>query len=97
MKKFYYYSDVGCIKIGNENFVTLILNGKGEGSFWINICDEKEKISKDNYEFDSVIKGEDIYIFEHDIGNKIITKLKDGIYAIFRKKGDILIERREKL
>ena len=97
MKKFYYYSDVGCIKIGNENFVTLILNGKGEGSFWINICDEKEKISKDNYEFDSVIKGEDICIFEHDIGNKIITKLKDGIYAIFRKKGDILIERREKL
>ena len=97
MKKIYYYSDAGCIKIGNENLITLILNGKGEGSFWINICDEKEKISKNEYEFNSVIKGNDICIYEHDLGNRIITKLDNGIYAIFKRKGNILVEKREKL
>lgn len=33
--KNYYYSEIGCIKIGNNKFKALLLNGKGEGSFWI--------------------------------------------------------------
>lgn len=92
MKKFYYYSEMGCIKIGNESFNSLLLNGKGEGSFWINLCDKKEKVDKKGYEFISQISGNDINVYENDVGDNKIFKLKEGIYSIFNKKGEILIE-----
>lgn len=92
MKNLYYYSDVGCIKIGNENINLMLLNGRGEGSFWIHLCDKNENKNKEGYEFISRISGNNINVYDNDIGKNKILKLKGGIYSIFHRKGEILIE-----
>ena len=93
MKNLYYYSDAGCIKIGNENFNSMLLNGRGEGSFWIHLCDKNENFDKSNYEFVSRVEGDNVNVYENDIGDKTILKLEAGEYSIFHKKGEILIEK----
>ena len=92
MKNIYYYANKGCLKIGNEKFNINLLNGIGEGTFWIKLCKKKEKINKKNFDFISTISGDLIYIYESDCGNNKIEKLEKGIYYIFRKRGEIIIE-----
>ena len=93
MKKLYYYSNAGCIKVGNKNFNSMLLNGRGEGSFWIHLCDKNENLNEADYEFVSRIAGDNVNVYENDIGDKTILKLDAGIYSIFKKRGDILIRR----
>ena len=89
----YYYSVAGCIKIGNENFNSMLLNGRGEGSFWIHLCDKNENFDKTNYEFVSRVAGDNINVYENDIRDKAILKLDAGIYSALKKRGDIFIIR----
>ena len=93
MENYYYYSEMGCVKIGNENFNSMLLNGKGEGSFWIHLCNKKENQNKRDYEFVSKISGSDINLYENDSGKNIFLKLDKGEYSIFHRKGEILIEK----
>jgi len=93
MEKYYYYSEAGCVKIGNENFNSLFLNGKGEGTFWICLCNKKEKQNKEGYEFISQVSGRNINLYENNFNKKIILKLNEGSYSIYCKKGNILIEK----
>lgn len=93
MKNLYYYSDAGCIKNGNENFNSMLLNGRGEGSFWIHLCNKNEYFDKSNYEFVSRVEGDNVNVYENDIGDKTILKLDAGTYSVFKKRGDILIKR----
>lgn len=92
MKK-YYYSNQGCIKIGNNEYTSLYLNGKGEGSFWIRLVEKKEKVDKNGYKYIAYVSGKNINVYECENTSNIVFRLENGNYAIFSKKGDILIEK----
>lgn len=92
MDDIYYYSNTGCLKIGNESSKFKILNGKGEGSFWIKLCKKNERIKKDGYDFVASISGDNIYIYESDDNDIKIKKLENNIYYIYTKRGNIIIE-----
>lgn len=92
MENYYYYSEMGCVKIGNDDFNMWLLNGKGEGSFWIHLCNKKENKSKKNFEFISEIVGKNINLYECDTSKNIILTLNPGKYCVYRKEGNILIE-----
>ena len=93
MKSIYYYANKGCLKIGNENFNIELLNGVGEGTFWIRLCKKNERINKNKFDFVSAISGDEIYIYESESGNIKIEKLDKGIYYVFKKRGEIIIEK----
>lgn len=92
MKNLYYYSDAGCIKIGNENFNLLLLNEKGEGSFWIHILKKEESKKNIDGNFVSRISGRNIYIYESNRNNNRIEKLEHGEYLIYVNKGDFFFK-----
>lgn len=92
MDDIYYYSNTGCLKIGNETSQFQLLNGKGEGSYWIKLCSKKDKIKKDGYDFVASISGDNIYIYESDDNNVKIKKLDNNIYYVYIKRGNIIIE-----
>ena len=93
MKNYYYYSEMGCVKIGNENFNLMLLNDKGEGSFWIHICNKKENQKMNECEFITKISGTDINLYESDNSNSRILKLDNGNYLVFSSKGNIILEK----
>ena len=94
------YTDIGAMhaKSDVERGIKFTTNredsegGKGEGSFWIHLCDKNENFDKSNYEFVSRVEGDNVNVYENDIGDKTILKLDAGIYSVFNKKGDILIK-----
>lgn len=93
MKK-YYYSENGCVKIGNEENTILLLNGKGEGSFWIYIYDNQTKIPNTS-KFIALINGGGYKIYESENSNSDIYTLKSGKYMVFSNKGDIIFIKKQ--
>ena len=93
MENYYYYSEMGCVKIGNDDFDMWLLNGKGEGTYWIHLCSVSDKENKDGYEFVSQISGNKIKIYETEFKKREILELPKGIYSLFTKKGEILLEK----
>ena len=91
MENYYYYSERGCIKIGNSSFNIMLLNGKGEGTFWIKTFRDDELPNITDEEFVAKFNGDKIYVYESDCSNKIIIKLNPGKYLVYRKCGTIKI------
>ena len=63
MKKVEVACDRGCISIGNEDFVTYIPNGSGDGFFTVYISENEPDLTK--YETVSLVSGK-CHLFEYD-------------------------------
>lgn len=88
--KNYYYSENGCIKIGTNKFKILLLNGKGEGSFWIETRNKKDsKFS--NCEFITKILNSELSIYESENNEEKAFKFPKGTYELYHKRGNIII------
>lgn len=91
MEIYYYYSEMGCVKIGNDDFDIWLLNGKGEGTYWITLCERNENKLAEGYEYIANISGKEIKLYDSEKDIRIIKELKEGKYSIYRKKGNILV------
>ena len=78
-------SDIGGVKIGNENFSVVIPNGRGDGITRIAVFDKMPDESIDEMHFWSNTNGE-FYIYGYDCGDNAILKLS-GKYLIYYYDG----------
>ena len=80
-------SEVGSLKVGNDNFSFNLPNGIGDGKTKVVITREKE-INTNMVNFFTKIEGT-FNIYDYDCGNDILTSL-NGKYHIFYLNGIVV-------
>jgi hypothetical protein len=93
-KQFKTYSDVGGLKIGNENFSMIIPNGYGDGTTRVAIFEERYIENEFNdmmLKFFTSVKGK-FNIYGYDCGNEVVKTL-EGDYNIYYGDGFIAFQR----
>lgn len=73
-------SDVGSLKIGNDNFKITLSNGYGDGTNNVYIIDKK--INLECLAVKNVVEGNNISIYEYDCSDKVAYTL-NGKYMIY--------------
>lgn len=84
----YTYSDVGSVKIGNDNFNILVPNGCGDGYTTVLILGKNEEPRENNY-YICTIEG-DYSIYSYDLGIEVIYKIH-GKYNIYNSHNGVVI------
>lgn len=84
----YTFSDVGSVKIGNDNFNILLPNGYGDGNTTVLILGKNEDPRENNH-YICTIKG-DYCIYSYDLGDEVIYKMH-GKYNIYNSHNGVVV------
>lgn len=84
----YTFSDVGSVKIGNDNFNILLPNGCGDGNTTVLILGKNEE-PKENNHYICTIEG-DYGIYSYDLGDEVIYEMQ-GKYNIYNSHNGVVI------
>lgn len=84
----YTYSDVGSVKIGNDNFNILVPNGYGDGSTTVLILGKNEEPRENNH-YICTIEG-DYGIYSYDLDDEVIYEIH-GKYNIYNSHNGVVI------
>lgn len=90
-KSFVVDSDVGGVKVGNDDFSFIIHNGYGDGSHIVLIT--KPAKVHDLLDFKTSITGK-FNIYDYDCGNSIEATL-DGTYFVYAYNGIVVFEKHD--
>lgn len=90
----YTYSNVGSVKIGNDNFNILVPNGYGDGCTTVLILGKNEEPRESNH-YICTIDG-DYSIYSYDLGiDEVIYKIH-GKYNIYNSHNGVVIFKKNK-
>lgn len=84
----YTFSDVGSVKIGNDNFNILLPNGYGDGNTTVLILGKNEE-PKENNHYICTIEG-DYGIYSYDLGDEVIYEMQ-GKYNIYNSHNGVVV------
>ena len=84
----YTFSDVGSVKIGNDNFNILLPNGYGDGNTTVLILGKNEE-PRENNQYICTIEG-DYGIYSYDLGNEFIYQIH-GKYNIYNSHNGVVV------
>lgn len=84
----YTFSDVGSVKIGNDNFNILVPNGYGDGCTTVLILGKNEEPRENNH-YICTIEG-DYSIYSYDLGDEVIYQLY-GKYNIYNSHNSVVV------
>lgn len=87
-------SEMGSVKIGNDNFSILIPNGYGDGTSRVAVLDKEEFPVGDYLDYFTTIKGK-FYIFRCDWSENVIPEQLDGEYAVYSWNGFVAFVKRK--
>lgn len=84
----YTFSDVGSVKIGNDNFNILLPNGYGDGCTTVLILGKNEEPRENNH-YICTIEG-DYGIYSYDLGDEVIYEMQ-GKYNIYNSHNGVVV------
>jgi len=85
-------SDVGGLKIGNNNFEIIIPNGMGDGETRYAVFEPEEKVNTAAFNYWTLIKGKNIKIYSYDCGYDVLETIS-GEFSVYYKDGIIIIKK----
>lgn len=85
----YTFSDVGSVKIGNDNFNILLPNGYGDGNTTVLILGKNEE-PRENSHYICTIEG-DYGIYSYDLGIDEVIYVMHGKYNIYNSHNGVVI------
>lgn len=86
------FSDVGSLKIGNDDFTLLIPNGYGDGEMTCYITSGIGISEKDGFEYFSLLSGE-FNIYNYDRGDNIVHTTSDDNYHVWFGNGYVILNK----
>lgn len=84
----YTFSDVGSVKIGNDNFNILVPNGCGDGCTTVLILGKNEEPAENNH-YICTVEG-DYGIYSYDLGDEVIY-IVHGKYNIYNSHNGVVV------
>lgn len=85
-------SDVGSLKVGNDDFSLLIPNGYGDGEMTCYITTDVNISEKDGFKYFSLLSGK-FNIYDYDCGDNVIYTTSDNAYQVWFGNGYVILNK----